>query len=115
MSRMRSVTELFYRQIALWSGRFMVISVPPSIPSKASPVPPWALAPRTSAPASAPRASARRQHVAELASLLGRQYLGGVSHRLDEPLARRIVNRDLVGAEFFDGSPVYCRPRRQTP
>src|SRR5258707_2856080 len=113
MSRMRSVTELFYRQIALWSGRFMVTSVPPSVPPKASPVPPRAAAPRTSAPASPPTASARRHHVAELASLLLRQYLGGFGHGLDQPLAYRIVNRDLVGAEFFDSRAVYCLLRQK--
>src|SRR5258708_35159906 len=93
----------------------MVMSVPPSVPPKASPVPPRAAAPRTSAPTSAPRASARRKHVAKLASLLGRQYLGGVGHGLDEPLAHRVVNRDLVDAEFFDSRAVYGLLRQKIP
>src|SRR5258708_29995565 len=91
------------------------MSVPPSVPRKASPVPPRAAAPGTSAPATAPRASARRHHVAELARWLGRQYLGGVGHGLDEPLARRIVKGDLVGTEFFDGRAVYGLLRQKIP
>src|SRR5258707_1987600 len=110
MSRMRWVTELFYRQIALWSGRFMVMSVPPSVPPKASPVPP-----RAAAPASAPGASARRHHGAELAPLLGRQYLGSVGHGLDEPLAGRSMNCDLVGADIFVIPTVYCLLLRKIP
>src|SRR6266478_1176604 len=115
MSRMRSVTELFYRQIALWSGRVMVIPVLPSVPPKAAPVPPRAAPPGTAAPASTPRASARRHHVAEPASLLGRQYVGGVGHGLDEPFARRIVKGNLVGAEFFDGCAVDGLLRQKIP
>src|SRR5215470_3744922 len=93
----------------------MVMSVPPSVPPKAAPVPPRAAAPGTAAPASAPGASARRHHVAELAPLLGRQYLGGVGYGLDEPLARRIVKRDLVCAEFFDCAAIYCLLRQKIP
>src|SRR5260370_31118897 len=79
------------------------------------------IAPKTAAPRpvaprpSAPGASARRHHVAELASWLGRQYLRGVGHGLDEPLARRIVNRDLVGAEFFDSGAVNGLLRQKIP
>src|SRR5215470_9211830 len=89
MSRMRSVTR----------SLFVALSVRSSVAPEASPVPPWATAPRTSAP----RASARRQHGAELAPLLGRERFRGVGHGLNEPLARRVIDRNLIGAQLFDG------------
>src|SRR5215470_1769278 len=89
----------------------MVRSVPSLIPAKASPVPPWAAAPGPSTPLTA----TRRQHIADFAALLGREYFGGVGHGLYDPPAERIMYRDLVGPELFDSRPVNRLLRQKIP